>query len=101
MRLGFEGGGAKLSHGFFQPRRRDPFHGACEGSLTLNTWQGNDGETKTGLNLAAWKAMKIGAALSARTGSYSATSVKRMLGEGGSKPGAQAFRHQGPPLAVA
>jgi len=32
-----------------------------EGTLTLNEWQGQDGEKRTGLNVAAWKAEKIGA----------------------------------------
>lgn len=32
-----------------------------EGQLSMNTWTGNDGAQKTGLNLAAWKAQKIGA----------------------------------------
>ena len=30
-----------------------------EGALTLNTWQGNDGETKTGINIAAWKCERL------------------------------------------
>ena len=30
-----------------------------EGSLSLNTWQGNDGQTKVGLNLAAWHCEKL------------------------------------------
>jgi single-strand DNA-binding protein len=33
----------------------------CEGALSLNTWTGNDGAQKTGLSMACWKAMKIGA----------------------------------------
>jgi single-strand DNA-binding protein len=32
-----------------------------EGALSLNTWTSADGTTKTGLNLAAWKAQVIGA----------------------------------------
>jgi single-stranded DNA-binding protein len=32
----------------------------CEGVLTLNTWQGADGEAKTGLNVAAWKCERLG-----------------------------------------
>jgi len=30
-----------------------------EGSLSLNTWQGNDGQTKAGLNLAACRCEKL------------------------------------------
>jgi single-strand DNA-binding protein len=30
-----------------------------EGTLTLNTWQSADGETKTGLKVAAWKCEKV------------------------------------------
>ena len=30
-----------------------------EGSLTLATWEGRDGQTRTGLNLAAWRCEKL------------------------------------------
>jgi single-strand DNA-binding protein len=32
----------------------------CEGTLTLNTWQNSDGETKTGLAVSAWKVERLG-----------------------------------------
>jgi len=31
----------------------------CEGSLTLNTWESSDGETRFGLNVAAWKVERV------------------------------------------
>ena len=33
----------------------------CEGTLTQNTWTVANGDTKTGLNLAAWKVEKLAA----------------------------------------
>jgi single-stranded DNA-binding protein len=31
----------------------------CEGALTLNTWEGPAGETRQGLNVAAWKCERL------------------------------------------
>lgn len=32
----------------------------CEGKLTLNTWQGRDGQQHTGLNVSAWTVQPLG-----------------------------------------
>jgi single-stranded DNA-binding protein len=47
----------------------------CEGTLTLNTWQGSDGDTKTGLNVSAWKCehvASIGKSRERKQGDYQA-----------------------------
>jgi single-stranded DNA-binding protein len=41
-----------------QTRKGDRVY--AEGSLTLNTWQNSDGETKRGLSVAAWKCERLG-----------------------------------------
>lgn len=52
-----------------------------EGSLTLNTWQTSAGETKSGLNVAAWKVEKV-----------PAIGKSRQFREKGHEPAASSFK---------